>query len=69
MSIVCVTYSSPFSVTQTRPGTGEKGQAAKSLKFDLYRVLAEGEKLPAKLNRLKAIFTGQTEAKDKSQVG
>ena len=26
-------------MTQTRPGTGEKGQAAKSLKFDLYRVL------------------------------
>ena len=28
-----------LSMTQTPPGNGEKGQAAKSLKFDLYRVL------------------------------
>ena len=36
---LCAWLLARLSVAQTRLGSGEKGHAAKSLKFDLYRVL------------------------------
>ena len=66
MSIVCITFSASERDSDM---AGDWRERLGSKVLEIWPVPSVKVKSFAKSNRFKAIFTVQTEAKDKSQVG